>query len=71
MKLTKWFDGNKLPFHVGYYERDYMGTAHICFFDGKNFRTADVIIENFIISKPIITISICQDLPWRGLKAKP
>ena len=61
MKRTKWFKGNELPFHVGYYERRWVtGYIYKSYFNGMRWlRSHDLQPTEF------------QNIPWRGLKDKP
>lgn len=69
MKLTQWFDGNIKPVRVGVYQREYgYGKLFYCKFDGKNWLVCYLTIEE---ADSCCSLSVCQDVPWRGLAEQP
>ena len=68
-KLTPWIDGNIKPVRVGVYQRNYScGAPYYSKFDGSFWHCMCSTIET---ASEALHISVCQDLPWRGLAEQP
>lgn len=65
-KETPWFPGTTKPVHIGVYKRKYYGVrVFYCYWNGVKFRNGADSPLDAVLSCG--TISIYQDLPWRGL----
>lgn len=70
--VTQWFDGAVKPVHIGVYERSIYGSGSTAFWNWNGqywehggYRTPTVPRHR------LVTPSLNQSLPWRGLAENP